>query len=401
MAACDPSTMFNGDAFKNAYGWTKISAELMQLIPAAVGKVTVVLDALHGAILAFSVGVTELDQRLETHYGHEAPGEPLTFRVKVEMRDDVTRALVECGWIAGTDFPPQGPIAGVSIHWFWDNLEEHGQIDCGNACPVFGGSGVSIDATGADGIAKLTFRPHTEANPGEGWVVEEHGIVTGVALYQSKFTNLLGSYGQYLTPKSGATRWVVERHEQPGYEVTMTVEYDVHLHDYPTPPKYPHDHDYRASGEVTYEFFIPDGAIKSPYVGMPIVQKASGSGEEATVTIGNGGGGDYQCSGAYNGTWNNYAQIEDDGAKSRGERLRYIRFRPNEPNDANYTGSCGNDHLWLYNYTNADTYPWIDLQAVGTTTKEYDPCPTTHSSDITCEGNITWTIKVEWGGLDT
>ena len=30
----------------------------MQLIPAAVGKVTVVLDALHGAILAFSVGVT-------------------------------------------------------------------------------------------------------------------------------------------------------------------------------------------------------------------------------------------------------------------------------------------------------------------------------------------------------
>jgi hypothetical protein len=33
--------------------------------------------------------------------------------------------------------------------------------------------------------------------------------------------------------------------------------------------------------------------------------------------------------------------------------------------------------------------------------KEYDPCPTTHSSDITCEGNITWTIKVEWGGLGT
>ncbi len=135
LAACDPPTMFQGDPFKDAYGWTKISAELLQLVPAAAGKVTAVLDGLHGAILAFSVGVTELDQRLETHYGHESPGAPLTFRVKVEMRDDVTKALVDCGWIAGTTFPPKGPIAGVSVHWFWDNLEKHGQIDCGNACP--------------------------------------------------------------------------------------------------------------------------------------------------------------------------------------------------------------------------------------------------------------------------
>jgi hypothetical protein len=79
--------------------------------------------------------------------------------------------------------------------------------------------------------------------------------------------------------------------------------------------------------------------------------------------------------------------------------LRYIRFRPEQPADANYTGNCDDGHLWFDSYTNADTYPWIDLQATGTTVKEYDPCPVTHSPDITCEGNIKWTIKVEWGGF--
>ena len=274
------------------------------------------------------------------------------------------------------------------------------------AVPLIADKDVEVGATSnlianSNGIAKMTFHPRAEEDPGEGWVVEEQGIVTGVALYQSKFTNLLGSYGQYLTPKSGSTRWVVTRHEQPGYNVTLTVEYDVHLHDYPTPPMYPHDHDYSASGEVTYKIFVPDGSIKPPYVETPIAwtQVASGSGEETTVTVGNGWGGDYQCSGAFSGQWMSYAEVEDDGAKSRGERLRYIRFRPEQPDDANYTGNCDDGHLWFDSYTNADTYPWIDLQATGTTTKEYDPCPTTHSSDITCEGNITWTIEVEWGGF--
>jgi hypothetical protein len=196
-------------------------------VPTAIAKGTVILDALHGAILAFSVGVTELDQRLETHYGHESPGQPITFRIKVEMRDELLNALVDCGWIAGTAFPPKGPIAGVSVHWFWGDLEEHGQIDCGNACPAFGGTGVAIDATDASGIASMTFQPKTEENPGEGTEVEQLGNVTGVALYQSKFTNLLGTYGQYLAPKSGSTTWSVRWHEVPGWDVTMKLTYDV------------------------------------------------------------------------------------------------------------------------------------------------------------------------------
>ncbi|MDQ3548542.1 MAG: hypothetical protein M3439_06940, partial [Chloroflexota bacterium] len=197
---CDPAEVFDGDAFKNAYGWSRNFADLMGLLSETIVSVTVILAAVYGAILAFSVGVTELDQWLETHYGpsgHESEaGQPATFRILVEMRDELPQALIDCGWIAGTDFPPKGPIPGVSVHWFWDNLEEHGQINCGGDCLQTPGNGLSIDATDATGIARMTFQPKDEANPGEGWIVEEQGIVTGVALYQSKFTNLLGAYAQ-------------------------------------------------------------------------------------------------------------------------------------------------------------------------------------------------------------
>ena len=232
---CDPPSQFQGDAFKNTWGWSKNFAELLGLVSDAVGSVTAIIDAVHGAVLAFSVGVTALDDRLETHYGpsgHESDAsQPITFRIKVEMRDELPRALIDCGWIAGTDFPPKGPIEDVSVHWFWDNLDDHGQINCGNVCGQTPGNGLAIDATGPDGIATMTFQPKDEVNPDEGWIDEEHGIVTGVALYQSKFGNLLGSYAQYLTPKSGATRWVVKWHEVPGWDVEMKVTYNVKEHD--------------------------------------------------------------------------------------------------------------------------------------------------------------------------
>jgi hypothetical protein len=37
----------------------------------------------------------------------------------------------------------------------------------------------------------------------------------------------MGSYAQYMTPKSGTTRWVVKWHEVPGWDVEMKVTYDV------------------------------------------------------------------------------------------------------------------------------------------------------------------------------
>ncbi|HEX5164448.1 MAG TPA: hypothetical protein VFV93_03550 [Thermomicrobiales bacterium] len=228
---CDPSELFKGDAFKDSYGWTKTFAELLKLIPEAVSEVTGFLDAIHGAILAFSINVTELDQRLETHYGpagHASEaGQPITFRIKVEMLDKLPQALIDCGWIAGTDFPDVGPIKGVSVLWDWEGLNQYGTLDCGPTCPTAGSNGLAIDATGDDGIAKLVFQPKDEPNPGKGMTIEETGVVTGVALYQSKFTNLLGSYAQFATPKSGATRWFVSHHEEPALKITMTLDYDI------------------------------------------------------------------------------------------------------------------------------------------------------------------------------
>ncbi|HUG15307.1 MAG TPA: hypothetical protein VMM78_09835 [Thermomicrobiales bacterium] len=260
LGVCDPSQLFNGDAFKDAWGWTKIFTELLLVVPETVASVTAVIDAVHGSMLAYSVSITELDQRLETHYGHDGEGDKLTFRVKAEMLDDVSPALVDCGWIAGATFPPKGPIQGMSVHWFWGGLEQHGTVDCGKYCPSAGGNGLSIDATGPDGIASMTFTPYEEVNPGEGWVVEEHGIVTGVGLYQSKFTNLLGSYAQYLTPKSGATRWVVERHAPPGWDVKMTLNYDVdsrwrHIGYYKSWEYF--EEDANGSGTITFNTYIP------------------------------------------------------------------------------------------------------------------------------------------------
>jgi hypothetical protein len=227
---CDPSNLFggNGDAEKNAYGFTKNFADLLELIPETIGKVSGILDAIHGAVLAFSVNVAALSSSERTHWGHEGSGQPINVRSKVEMRDQLPQAAIDCGWIAGTDYPDVGPIPGVSVHWFWstDNaggldFDQQGQIQCGNACVQAGPSALAIDATDSQGIATLTLTPNKEPDPGKGTVVEDTGMVTGIALYQSHFGNLLGSYVQYAVPKSDSTRWFIERHVPPGWDITL------------------------------------------------------------------------------------------------------------------------------------------------------------------------------------
>jgi hypothetical protein len=381
-----------GTGVKETWAGGKWALGFVKVIGNAVKLTAVAIDGIHGSVLAYSVHVSELDQLLSTHYGHESAGQALHFRVKVEMLDALPDNVIKCGWLLGIEFPKQGPIKDVMMVWSQGALASHGTIRCDDTCRK----------TGADGIATLVFQPKSEIDPGRGWVVEERGQVTGIAMYQSRHKNVLGSLNQIITPKSGTTVWTVSYHQIPGYTVTLTADYNVHLHDYPTPPKYPHDHDYRASGKVTYRIFVPDTAVKPPYDNIPLGWSMSGSGHgsESVVTVGNGGGGDFQCSATYDGQWLFTQMLEDDGAKSRGERLRYVRMRPEPPADANYSGSC-QDHLWMNSYTNDIVYPWIDLQASGTTTKTFDLCPAQHSSDITCEGEVVWTIKVEWSGVES
>ena len=182
----------------------------------AGGLAAPIIDAHHGALLAYGVEVKELDEKVgPTHYGHDEPGQQLRFRIRVRMVDDLPEAYLKCGWLAGVELPKKGPIEGVEFLWLADELKKHGAVICDDSCKK----------TGADGIATLVFQPRMETKPvGMGFVIEDTGIVTGIARYQSKFSNLFGRIAQFLTPKQGATRWFVEYHQPPRFRLDGTVE---------------------------------------------------------------------------------------------------------------------------------------------------------------------------------
>jgi hypothetical protein len=93
---------------------------------------------------------------------------------------------------------------------------------------VFGGI---MNHTGADGIASVTFQPRDEPEGAHhGAWREDRGLIVGTALYQSRFSNLLGSVSQVLAPKSASTLWAVHYHELPGYLVTFDLDYDIEHH---------------------------------------------------------------------------------------------------------------------------------------------------------------------------
>jgi hypothetical protein len=298
--------------------------------------VTMGLDIVHAMILAYSISVRELDQRLTTHYGpagHEADaGKPITFRVLVEMRDDLGQLVTDCGWIVGTEYPKKGPIPDVTIHWFWDGLARHGTLNCGGSCVAGDSNGLAIDATDANGIARLVFQPKDEPNPGEGWVVEETGVVTGVALYQSRFTNLLGSYAQYLTPKSGATRWFVRYHEPPGYRVTMTVDYSLSaLYYWAMSGREGNLHEsYDWSGHVEYEFWLPADIVSNSE--QSVMHDGSGSGRFSLIREDHTRLQAYttwplQCRGTWSGAWQHQLTVLSVSIRPNGQRYIDVQTR--------------------------------------------------------------------------
>ena len=183
--------------------------------PLAAALVTI--EALHGVMLAVGIEVKELEARVgPTHYGHGSPGKKLEFRIRVVNHMDIPEALVNCGWLATVEFPPQGPVSGVDVVWFADDLKNHGTLDCtsGYVFPCY-------STTGSDGIAKLTFTPKDETRPyGKGLEREEMGIVTGVAQYQTAHGNsLVGRIGETVTPLRGSIAWSVRFHTK-AYEAS-------------------------------------------------------------------------------------------------------------------------------------------------------------------------------------
>ena len=124
-----------------------IVAALLLLFPAGRGFQVLALTQTYGSMLAYSVLVYSLDQKLETHYGHESAGQALHFRVKVEMVDELPENVVKCGWLLGVEFPKKGPIKDVAMSWSRPQLEQHGTVICKETCVK----------TAPDGIATLIF----------------------------------------------------------------------------------------------------------------------------------------------------------------------------------------------------------------------------------------------------
>jgi hypothetical protein len=185
-----------------------------------------ILDALHGVLLAFSVDVRAVHERLgPVHWLHSAgdSGHQMTFETKVTMLDDYGELLVKCGSLAGFKMPPKGPMEGVLVGWtegektkpLWPDL---GSVGCTVVC---------VTETGKDGIARLTFTPKQELIPGIGLEREETGIVTGTAAYQTAAdSGIPEELAQYLTPKQGSSRWSVTYHEQPQLTLRMVDRHD-------------------------------------------------------------------------------------------------------------------------------------------------------------------------------
>jgi hypothetical protein len=171
-----------------------------------IGVVATAIDGLHGMLLAFSIKVEEVNAYVSTHYGHGGPGQELRASIKVTMLDDYGKIFVQCGWVAGADMPPAGPVAGVQVVWLYGNLKKHGEIVCEES---------TCNRTGTDGVATLVLRPKVETKtpkPADK-TLSDQGNIIGVAFYQSRFNNILGSVNQVLTPKVGLVIYRVSWHQ--------------------------------------------------------------------------------------------------------------------------------------------------------------------------------------------
>lgn len=191
-----------GKEIKQIWGVGVFVAGLTAAGPAAV-LAAAVIDGLHGVVLAYGVAVVGMDNYLDTHYGHETPGKELSFRVLVTMQDDLGEISTKCGWLAGVEFPPKGPIEGVEMKWSGrGGLERNGMV----TCPAS-----TCEKTAADtGIATLVFQPDQEHEP-YGGGVEHHfrDVLIGTAYYLSRHNNILGKVNERFTPKEAEFNWHV------------------------------------------------------------------------------------------------------------------------------------------------------------------------------------------------
>ncbi len=379
-----------GTGWKEAWAGSKWFLGFVKVIGSTAKIALVAIDGLHGSVLAYSVLAYSLDELLETHYGHDGEGQAINFRLRVEMVDELPENVIKCGWMLGVEFPKKGPIKDVWVAWDMTGLPGHGRTICEDPCKK----------TDANGVATLTFVPKAEANPNSGWVVEDRGQVTGVAMYQSRHKNALGSINQIITPKTGRTMWAIAYHETPGYTVELTLTYDASFAiDFPDPQA----DDWFASGDGSIKFTIeiPYGRVSFPF-------------QPGDITYVAKGGGSYEwqqsdtCSGGFSGTWNDRLSWIElvDPPTAPGEMSRWVRLGASElqPEWTMYTdtgGNCsaaGSNSMPLY-YGSLSSPPMFDLLNPAKQTYEVFSgtlCDAEGTEPFTsCEAYAKWEITVK------
>jgi hypothetical protein len=221
-AAGGPCDLQALDVIKELMPFGKWTISLIKAIKDQAKVGALLIDMIHGSVLAFSVGFTSTTPTAQaSHYGpagHESDaGKAFDFGVRLVMRDQLPEFVISCGPLLGMKFPNKGPLPGVTVAWkdesaFGAPLDDHGTASFPKG-----------RKTDSKGETVLHFDPKTEKVPGFGPVKHAANTKTAVALYQSAFGNLPGSIAQFLTPKSASFAWNVGFHLPRGFKVAGMV----------------------------------------------------------------------------------------------------------------------------------------------------------------------------------
>jgi hypothetical protein len=216
-AAGGPCDLQALDVVKELMPFGKWVISLVKAVKDQAKIATLGIEAIHGSILAFSVGFTSLTPtNQQTHYGstgHDPDaGKTFDFRVRLVMRDQLPEAVISCGPLLGMKFPDKGPIPGVIVAWAEDSaiaapLDNHGTTTYPTG-----------RKTNAKGETSLHFTPKNEKLPGFGSVHYAGNTKRAIALYQTAFGNMAGSVAQFLTPKEVRFGWNLSFHLPRGFK---------------------------------------------------------------------------------------------------------------------------------------------------------------------------------------
>ncbi len=384
-----PCATIDAQVMKEAWPVGKFWLFLAPKVPPAIRLATVVIDGIHGVMLAYSVRVEATSPVSQvTHYGpaghHADAGRELQFSVHVEMLDDLPENVIQCAWIAGLEVPQKGPIAGVTIGWALlgattarGDLERHGRIDCPD---------VGCKKTGADGTATLRFRPKEETYRDEGALHTDSGWFKAFALYQSRHKNYVGTVNQFLTPKLVTFWWDVGYHEIETWVVRLRLDYDI------TVTSRPGQAPYRGavSGSETYEVRFLDAVLTPPwYASTEADFTASGSG---AVMSSDGSG---TCEQTFRGDWSGPVHLDDDGARNRFERIAKIRLGAGLVGPPQELFAPAN--VWCSSVAPHGADFWINLETSGPQVFDVsdDACASSRNVLLrNCVGEAVWTVTV-------